>query len=175
MNKIIAAAQFANAAHSGQTRKYSGRPYIEHPMRVAGMTALLYPDEDMIAAAWLHDVLEDCPDFTSDRLRVAFGTNVAALVVCLTNPSKGSPLPRAERKKMDHEHLATCSLPVRQLKLLDRIDNVRDLAEAPDTGFKNLYAAETRLLIEAICMPGLVALIQQLERELERLLKGPPK
>jgi (p)ppGpp synthase/HD superfamily hydrolase len=55
------AAIFANNAHKGQKRKYNGRPYIEHPMRVAFAVSLIPEAEpEVIAAAWLHDVVEDC-------------------------------------------------------------------------------------------------------------------
>jgi (p)ppGpp synthase/HD superfamily hydrolase len=63
MNLIIKAADLANIAHEGQKRKYNGRPYIEHLMRVAGRVTLLSDStEEEIAAAWLHDVIEDCDE-----------------------------------------------------------------------------------------------------------------
>lgn len=63
-NKIIQAAQFAAQAHQGQARKYTGRPYIEHPGRVAARVMVLRDvAEPVVCAAWMHDVLEDCPGF----------------------------------------------------------------------------------------------------------------
>ena len=55
------AVAFATAAHAGQLRKYSGRPYIEHPVAVARMTSRFVHDEDMLLAAVLHDTVEDTP------------------------------------------------------------------------------------------------------------------
>ena len=53
------ALEFANAAHEGQTRR-SGEPYVEHPVEVASYLADLNLDAPTIAAALLHDVIEDC-------------------------------------------------------------------------------------------------------------------
>ncbi len=149
MNLILESAKFAQQAHAGQNRKYGRGPYVHHPARVAARVALL-PDatEEMVAAAFLHDVLEDTHASIGD-LEQRFGPAVAGLVRELTNQSKGLPLPRAERKRMDREHLATISRPAKLIKLLDRIDNLREVGGAsPD--FRRLYTQESLLLAEAI-------------------------
>src|SRR5262245_46578040 len=129
MTLILQAAAFAAHAHRDQKRKYTGRPYIEHPMRVAGMACLLRDvPEEVVAAAWLHDVIEDCDVDRSD-IDARFGPWVEALVLQLTNPSKGSPAPRAERKALDHAHIASASLWARKLKAIDRLDNLRDMGQ----------------------------------------------
>lgn len=59
----VRAARFARDAHKGQSRKYTGRPYIVHPMNVAVLVKNHYTGphyDEAIAAAWLHDVVEDC-------------------------------------------------------------------------------------------------------------------
>ena len=56
--RIWRARQFATVAHQTQTRKYSGRPYIEHPLAVARMVARFDHDEDMVIAALLHDTVD---------------------------------------------------------------------------------------------------------------------
>ncbi len=147
---ILYAAQFAQAAHGGQMRKYTNRPYIEHPMRVAGRVMLLPGvHQDVVAAAWLHDVMEDCPCQTV-HLVAKFNAYVVKLVRELTNPSKGMDhLFRHERKQIDREHLATVSRWAKIIKLIDRIDNVNDMALADDK-FKTLYAEESLLLIDAL-------------------------
>lgn len=152
MNLIIEAAQFAARAHAGQMRKYNGSPYITHPMRVAGRLCLLpCADEIEVAAAWLHDVIEDCGvkpiDFETELgLR---GVSIASLVVELTNPSKGSTLPRKERKKMDREHIANASYAARVIKLIDRIDNLQEMTGCGDD-FLAVYKNESALLLGAL-------------------------
>jgi (p)ppGpp synthase/HD superfamily hydrolase len=149
MNPILKAAQFAREAHGDQRRKYTGRPYIEHPARVAARVAI-HPagTETMVIAAWLHDVLEDT-DIGLEVIANRFGEEVAQLVEELTNPSKGSPALRAERKAQDREHLARVSRPAKIIKLLDRIDNLRDMEGAPQK-FLSLYLEESRLLAASI-------------------------
>ena len=149
MNLILKAASFARCAHAEQRRKYNDRPYIQHPARVAGRVAA-HPDatEVMVAAAFLHDVVEDTPH-TLDEIVAEFGPDVARLVAELTSPSKGMKAPRHERKQIDRDHLVTVSREAKILKLLDRIDNLQEMAEAPG-GFRRKYCEESRLLAEAI-------------------------
>ena len=57
--KLLAAMDIAARAHEGQVRKYTGEPYLTHPFAVAGLVRSVTDDEDMVAAAILHDVVED--------------------------------------------------------------------------------------------------------------------
>ena len=149
MNLILKAASFARCAHADQRRKYNDRPYIQHPARVAGRVAA-HPDatEVMAAAAFLHDVVEDTP-YTLDEIVAEFGRDVARLVAELTDPSKGMKAPRHERKQIDRDHLALVSVEAKIIKLLDRIDNLQEMAAAP-SGFRKKYCEESRLLAEVI-------------------------
>jgi len=149
LNLIVKAAVIAREAHGKQTRKYSADPYVLHPARVAARALLLDGmSEEAVAAAWLHDVLEDT-DITATQLDNKIGTKVTNLVIGLTNQSKGSSLPRAERKKIDREWLSKQSPEVKRIKMLDRIDNLRDMDDAP-LDFKRLYGQESIELAEAI-------------------------
>ncbi len=149
MSIIIKAAQFANEAHKGQIRKYTGRPYITHPLRVAGRAALLEKaTEEKVAAAWLHDTVEDCK-ITLDQIEELFGETVRQYIWELTNPSKGSTLPRADRKEMDRRHLRVVSDEAKCIKLLDRIDNLGEAANAP-SDWLELYLKESDLLRQEI-------------------------
>ena len=149
MNLILKAASFAEMAHRGQKRKYDGRAYIHHPMRVAGRASMLPGvTEEMVAAAWLHDVLEDTK-VTPFEMEKEFGEKVLKLVIELTNVSKDLDLPRAERKRMDREHAAKVSVEAKRIKMLDRIDNVSDMVGA-DIGFAIKYIEESKLLADAI-------------------------
>lgn len=146
---VLRAAQLARQAHGHQTRKYTGRPYIEHPARVAGMVAI-HPlaTEEMIAAAFLHDTLEDT-GLSQEQIEKATNRWTLELVRYLTNASKGSKLPRAERKKMDREHLAKAPVEAKIIKLIDRIDNLREM-EGAQADFMKLYAEESLLLLAVI-------------------------
>lgn len=156
MNVITKAAQFANRAHEkSPARKYTGEAYIYHPMRVAG-ELILVPDvpEHVVAAGWLHDVVEDCPQFRH-QFYLDFDCVVIEIVDEVTNPSallteaKRLRTNRRERKAMDFAHIAQASRWGKILKLLDRDDNLNNL-ELADIGYRKLYCDETLLLIDAV-------------------------
>jgi (p)ppGpp synthase/HD superfamily hydrolase len=140
---------FAKAAHKGQFRKYTNEPYVTHPIRVAH-AVMLHPivAEDMIAAAFLHDVPEDT-EFTIEQITNLFGQEVGTLVDELTNQSKATGLPRAERKSMDRERLKTVSKKAKIIKMLDRIDNLNEMHGA-EYDFKKLYVGESLWLADSI-------------------------
>ena len=79
---IEKAYHFAEECHNGQKRM-SGGPYIEHPLQTALFLAELHLDATTIAAALLHDVIEDC-NITYDDLKVRFGEDIAKLVDSVT-------------------------------------------------------------------------------------------
>ena len=145
---IEKAKRFATEAHKGQTRKYGDKPpYITHPETVAEMVCNA-PNSlaGMVAAAWLHDVVEDT-DVTMKDIKRKFGKYIGMLVEELTNPSKKYPnFPRHERKRIDRDHTKTISNDAKTIKLADRIHNLTGiLAEAPDD-FAWLYLCETARL-----------------------------
>lgn len=148
MKIIIKAIEFANRAHADQVRKYTGQPYIFHPMRVAMAVANHRGSDEMICAAVLHDTVEDCGVHIADILK-EFGPDIARLVDELTNKTKASDLPRAERKRMDRERIATISTDAKIIKALDRIDNLRELVNAP-YDFRKKYHQESRELLRVL-------------------------
>jgi guanosine-3',5'-bis(diphosphate) 3'-pyrophosphohydrolase len=149
---IISASALATRAHEGQERDDGGGPYIRHPARVAATLARHFPgDHALVAAAWCHDVLEDCPQVGEAELRAAIGDDALALVREVTNPSKGFPdLPRAERKAMDRAHIAVISRRAKLIKLADRADNLREGAGSPDKAWIATYVGESRTLAEVL-------------------------
>lgn len=164
---IVKAAQFARKAHEGQQRKYNNAPYITHPVRVAGRVATL--DEstvEMVAASFLHDVIEDC-GISYAALFDMFGKDVADLVLELTN-DKTIQGNRAERKKQNRERFKNASKSAKIIKLVDRIDNLCELDWSD--GFSKLYANESILLLNE----SLTGVNAELENELrdicERIL-----
>jgi len=154
MQNLRRAALFAREAHEGQLRDGKGEPCIVHPMRVAGRTILLDydrdgidADEDMVVAAWLHDVIEDT-SVTRDSIRREFGWRVEELVVELTNHYTKVAYPdlkRAERKTLELGRLADISRRALVIKLIDRIDNLRDIN--PTTPFAKVYSQESTGLV----------------------------
>ena len=130
ISKILSAATFAAEKHKGQKRKGSdGDPYINHPLEVAKIVAEIggVEDDDIIAAALLHDTVEDT-DVTFEVLEKKFGKRVAGFVRELTDDKS---LPKAERKQLQVEHAPHLSHEAKQLKLADKISNIRDVTENP--------------------------------------------
>ena len=79
------AVRLAVDAHSGTSRRDKGYPYMLHPMEAATIVASMTDDPEMLAAALLHDIVEDT-DVTLDQIRDMFGERVAALVQHETSP-----------------------------------------------------------------------------------------
>lgn len=71
--KVKKAREFAIKAHEGQKRKFTFAPYIVHPASVAQKVLMSpYADENMVCAAWLHDIVEDCAGYTIGTIRREF-------------------------------------------------------------------------------------------------------
>jgi (p)ppGpp synthase/HD superfamily hydrolase len=168
---LLNAVRFADAAHSGQRRKWSNTPYIVHPMRVM-CRMMLHPlgdDLNVLCAAVCHDVLEDCPAIGWGDIVSEIGLAAAHIVEELTNPSKQHPeLSRVKAKQLDREHLRTCSVAARAIKLADRADNLRDMGRDAPPWKIDQYREESRLLAE--CLKGTD---RDLEAELAALLIIP--
>ena len=142
------ARKFAERYHSGQTRKYTGEPYINHPEAVAELVRSVSHAEEMIAAAWLHDTVEDT-DATLEDINCHFGYKVAALVEMLTDVSKPSDGNREARKAIDCGHTAKASSEAKTIKLADLIDNSRSIIER-DPKFAKVYLSEKAALLEVL-------------------------
>lgn len=160
MDIVRKAQVYAMAAHAavGQKRKYTGEPYIVHPAEVASIVARVPgATPDMVAAAWLHDVIEDTGCTFTD-VHMAFGIDIATMVNWLTDVSKPEDGPRWYRKKMDREHTAQAPAEVQSIKLADLISNSRSIMEH-DPKFAKVYLEEKRLLLEVLTKgdPGLHA------------------
>lgn len=145
MSAVIRAAEFAGKAHAGQKRKYTGEPYIEHPRAVAALVSMAAHTDDMLCAAWLHDVVEDC-GIPLDQIERLFGHRVAVLVEALTDVSKPSDGNRAFRKALDRIHLAKAPADAKTVKLADMIDNCRSIVQF-DPKFARVYLAEKASLL----------------------------
>lgn len=144
------AFRFAAAAHAaaGQLRKYTGRPYIEHPLAVAQLVRHVTDDEATIAAAFLHDTVEDTA-VTLDEIEMGFGAPIARLVSDLTDVSTPRDGNRRLRKELDRAHIARADPRAQTVKLADLIDNTRSIV-AHDRPFALVYLAEKERLLEVL-------------------------
>jgi (p)ppGpp synthase/HD superfamily hydrolase len=149
-NFIIAANCFSAGAHGGrgQVRKYTGEPYVTHPQEVARLVQTVTSDEEIVAAALLHDVVEDT-DVDLQTIRAFFGERVASLVGGLTDVSKLGEGNRASRKAIDRAHTAAQHPDVMTIKLADLIDNTKSIVKY-DPKFAKTYLEEKRLLLEVL-------------------------
>ena len=105
-------------------------------------------DPEMIAAAWLHDTVEDTPA-TLDDIEEYFGASVAELVEELTDVSKPSDGNRAQRKAIDRLHSAQASARSKTVKLADLIDNCKDIARH-DERFARVFLVEMGALLKVL-------------------------
>lgn len=161
---------FAKAAHEavGQVRKYTGEPYIVHPVEVAGIVRSVQHTEEMLAAALLHDTVEDTEATAADIER-EFGPEVAALVDWLTDVSRKEDGNRATRKEIDRMHTAKAPAAAKTIKLADLISNSRSII-AHDLGFAQVYLREKAALLEVLT-EGDAALVEQANQLLKEGLQ----
>ena len=144
------ALTYATAAHAaiGQRRKYTDQPYIVHPIRVADIVDLYGGTDEMIMAAYLHDVVEDTAVSIADILDM-FGTDVARIVDGLTDVSVPEDGNRAVRKAIDRVHSADASYEAQFVKCADMIDNAADIGDN-DPSFNVVYRKEMAALLEVL-------------------------
>jgi (p)ppGpp synthase/HD superfamily hydrolase len=144
------AMQFATLAHGeiNQKRRYTDESYIVHPAAVVQLVSTVAHTHEMLAAAWLHDVVEDTKT-TLDEIHRVFGFGVATLVEMVTDVSKPSDGNRKERKRLDRMHLAIASAEAKTIKLADLIDNSFSIMKY-DPDFAKVYIPEKRLLLEIL-------------------------
>jgi hypothetical protein len=150
-NGLVARARaFATAAHAAvnQRRKYTDEPYINHPAGVAHIVESVPHTLEMVAAAWLHDVVEDT-GVELDTIRDEFGPAVADLVFWLTDPSNPSDGKRQARKAIDRNHSARAPAAAQTVKLADLIDNTGSI-ERHDPEFAKVHGREKALLLDIL-------------------------
>ena len=146
MKQLDKAIQFATKAHEGQTRKYTGEPYIVHPLSVMEIVKTVDHTEEMLMAAVLHDTVEDT-DVTLQDIDREFGPVVAQLVEELTDVSKPEDGNRAFRKGLDRDHSAQASAQGQTIKIADLLDNTKSITEH-DEHFAKVYMKEKALLLQ---------------------------
>lgn len=121
---------FAVKAHAGTERRGKGFPYIVHPMEAVEIVATITPDQELLAAAALHDVIEDT-DVSADEIRAEFGDRIANLVV-----SESDVFPEGvseedswrARKQAAIDRLAAAPRDAKIVALGDKLSNMRAIA-----------------------------------------------
>ncbi len=164
------AAALAEKAHrgKGQVRKFTGEPYIVHPGHVAEIVATVTSDPVIIAAAWLHDVVEDT-DVELTEIERDFGPEVAEIVESVTKVVDGTDIGRERAALINIEHASHGSPAAKTVKLADVIDNVSDILEH-DREFARVYLMEKKMLMEHL-REGDPALYGKAEHLLETLME----
>lgn len=155
--QIQAATQIAFLKHISQKRKYDGAPYFTHVERVAKLAEAHGLSDNQIAAAYLHDVLEDTPT-TAEDLRDLLQTEgvdglnsaiIVSLVIQLTDVYVLKRYPnhnRKARKAMEAERLSKISREAKLIKCCDLIDNTADIT-SQDRGFAIVYLKEKQTIL----------------------------
>lgn len=130
MAKIERAIKYAVDAHAGSKRKGKDRPYILHPIEVMTIIGNLTEDEDIIAAAVLHDTLEDT-GVTGEDLERAFGVRVRKLVEAESEDKMKGVSPESswkDRKQATIQHLGTLDRAEKMICLGDKLANIREMS-----------------------------------------------
>ncbi len=166
------AAAFAARAHRHQLRKDGQTPYFSHVFRVCLVVRHVFGFDDprMLAAALLHDTIEDTSTDCDDIIE-HFGEDVAAWVAALT---KDMRLPHDEREAAYAQALTEADWQVKVLKLADIYDNLGDSHHLTPTS-RRKTASKTRFYLDAI-RPGLPeegqSALRLVEQRLEELEAG---
>lgn len=133
------ALAFAARAHEGQTRKgAAGEPYVNHVIEVAEILLAHGAPREAVLAAYLHDTVEDTA-VTPAELVAEFGDAIARIVAEATDDKS---LPKEIRKALQISHALECSLPAKQLKLADKISNLRAIMESPPAAWNHARRVE---------------------------------
>lgn len=125
-NLVERALRLAVKAHTGQVRKSDGSPYIVHPVMCGFMLKEHHFSDDVVAAALVHDVVEDC-GVTLDTLHMELGETVADIVATV---SEDTSLAWEERKVAYIERVRIGSEGAKAVSLADKIHNMESLLEA---------------------------------------------
>ena len=139
---------FAVRAHSGTERRGKGFPYIVHPMEAVAIVSTMTADQELLAAAALHDTVEDT-DVTVEQLREAFGERIAALVADESDTFEAGVSEEESwhsRKQAAIDRLSRASHDAKMVALGDKLSNMRaiarDYAEQGDAFWKLFHVTD---------------------------------
>lgn len=161
---IESAAHFAKVAHGEQ--KYGNFPYVYHLQKVfETLQRFGCQDENILAAAWLHDVVEDT-NVTREQVALFFGKTIEDLVWRVTN-AKGVGKNRAERHAVTYKKIVE-SNDALMLKLADRIANTEE-SIARNPKLLQMYKKEYKGFREALYIPGVH---EKMWKHLDKLMEN---
>ncbi len=131
---ITRATCFACEAHATHRRKgVAAEPYVNHLAEVAMLLAQFGADPNLIAAGYLHDTLEDT-EVTFEELKREFGGDIAGLVLHATDDDS---LPSPVRKSLQIERASGLPPRAQQLRVCDKISNLRAIRFSPPSGWSD--------------------------------------
>lgn len=141
---------FAVKAHAGTERRGKGYPYIVHPLEAVAIVATMTTDQELLAAAALHDTVEDT-DVTLEQIRAEFGDRITSLVA---DESEDRPVGISDeeswhdRKRASVNHLAKASHDAKIVALGDKLSNMRaiarDYAEIGDALWNRFHSKDPK-------------------------------
>lgn len=156
---VRAALEMAREAHAGQVRNASGgRPYIDHPIAVAEHLARHISGDEVLAAALLHDVVEDS-DLGVEDVRERCGDRVAEIVETLTDNATVEPY--AMRKREHRDRVEAAGGDALSIYAADKLTNVKMLRDA--------HRKEGQAAVERELKVPLVEKVEIWEQDLEML------
>ena len=141
---------FAVHAHAGTERRGKGYPYIVHPMEAVEIVATMTADQELLAAAALHDTVEDT-DVTVGQIRAEFGERIASLVADESDVMPEGMTEEAswhQRKQAAIDRLSKASHDAKIVALGDKLSNMRaiarDYAEIGDALWSRFHAKDPK-------------------------------
>ncbi len=150
---------FGDEAHGEQMRKYAPDRYMVHPVRVMEKLSTITADKTILAAALLHDVLEDTPvteeemhRFLKTQMNEAEARRTVDLVVELSDVYVKSAYPklnRRTRKSKELNRLEKTSADSQTIKYADILDNTLEIVDQ-DRSFAQVYLSEVRLILKKL-------------------------
>jgi len=161
--KLLAALKFSADKHRDQRRKGAHQPpYINHPIEVCEQLVRVGKIEDIniLLAAVLHDTVEDT-ETTKEEIAKKFGGRVSEIVMEVTDDKN---LPKAERKEKQVEHAPHLSPEAKQVKLSDKISNIREIANDPPENWSKQRKLEYLAWGERVVNAGLRGVNADLEK-----------
>jgi guanosine-3',5'-bis(diphosphate) 3'-pyrophosphohydrolase len=169
--EVLRALVFAAGRHRDQRRKDSQKsPYINHPLDVVEMLWRVGAVRDCVTlvAAALHDTVEDTGT-QPEEIELEFGPEVRGVVMEVTDDKS---LPKEVRKQLQIEHAGHKSLRAKQVKLADKITNVRDMLVSPPADWPETRRREYVIWARAV-VAGLRGANPALEAEFDRVVGVP--
>jgi (p)ppGpp synthase/HD superfamily hydrolase len=153
LSKLKSAELFAKEKHVSMTRKDGKTHYSDHLESVVNrLKNLGITDEDVLAAAWLHDAIEDT-NTTFDDIEQRFGSKVAVLVLVL---SKDKNLPKGQKEEQYTRQLKNASWEAQLIKLCDISANLKDLKSTTWSKTKKSKEVKRKIHYLNVIKPDLI-------------------